>query len=572
MLYIRVSKKNKSMKKILLIIGVASVLLGGCKKKEISLDQIKSPLLEPSFALPIGYAKLNLGDIEREFDANNFIYNDNSNLFEIIYRDRIFELSANDLITIPTQNYSNSYAMPNSNQTALIGGGAGFTTSYTGQSAITFNVANGAQLDSIIVQSGNLNIDFSSDFMHSASVNLVVPSLKKNGVVLQQVMNVNYSGSIPVLDNANIDLAGYTIDLTNGGTTNNTFNVSLNFQVTSSGNPIAGSDQMTADMQLNVNTFDAIWGYLGQQTNILNQDTSNITLFDDLAGGSVHFEDPRVNLSIGNTAGVDVQTFFSAVFAPDNNTNINLGGPGLTTFPLIARALNPGDTVITTHTIDNNNTSPSLTSLLDEGPGEIVYSSSASSNPSGFTNNFILGDALIWCEAEVILPIYGWARDFTLADTTDLDVADVLGIDSTSNLTIEDVEQVMLRIIVDNGLPIDAGVQLYFADSNFVVIDSLFQTANGVENIFDHGIVDFTLPLTDPNHGKVTQSTRKITDVVVSQSLISKLINGNAKKLIYKSRGFTNDANSGQNVKIFPEYTVEIKVSAKVDFKINLED
>lgn len=560
------------MKKIVIIISVALVLLGGCKKKEISLDQIKTPLLEPSFALPIGYAKLNLGDIEREFDANNFIYNDNSNLFEIIYRDRIFELSANDLIAIPTQNYSNSYSMPSSNQVALAGGGAGFTTTYSDQSSIAFNVANGAQLDSVIVQSGSLDIDLSSDFMHSASVNLTVPSLKKNGVVLQQTMNVNYSGSTPVLDNSNVDLAGYTIDLTNGGLTNNTFNVSLTFQVTSSGNPVTGTEQMSINMQLNVGAFDAIWGYLGQQSNILNQDTSNITMFDDLAGGAVHFEDPKVNLSIGNTAGVDVQTFFSAVFAPDNSMNINLGGPGLTSFPLIARALVPGDTVITTHTIDNNNTSPTLTSLLDEGPGEIVYSSSASSNPSGFANNFVLGDALVWCEAEVVLPIYGWARDFTLADTTDLDVADALGIDSSSNLTVEDVEQAMLRIIVDNGLPIDAGVQLYFADTNFVVIDSLFQTANGIENIFDHGIVDFTLPLTDPNHGKVTQSTRKITDVIVSQTLISKLINGNAKKLIYKSRGLTNDANSGQNVKIFPEYTVEIKVSAKVDFKIDLED
>lgn len=560
------------MKKIIFIIGVASILFGACKKKEISLDQISTPLLDPSFALPIGYAHLNLGDIEREYDVNNFVYNDNSNLFEIIYRDRIFELSANDLITIPAQNYNNSYAMPSSNQSALTSGGVGFITNYYDHSIIAYNVANGAQLDSVIVQAGELKISLSSGFMHSASIDVIIPSLKKNGVVLQQTMNVNYSGSLPVLDNADIDIAGYTIDLTDGGITNNTFNVEYLFHVTSSGNPILGSEQMITDIQINVDAFDAIWGYLGQQGNILNQDTSNITLFDDLAGGSIHFEDPQVNLSIGNTAGVDVQTFFSAVFAPDNNTNVNLGGTGLTTFPLIARAANPGDTTITTHTINNSNTLPSLTNVLDEGPGEIVYSSSATSNPSGFANNFVLGDALVWCEAEVVLPIYGWARDFTLADTTDLDIADVLGIDSSSNLTVEDVDEAMIRIVVDNGLPIDAGVQLYFANSNFVIIDSLFQTTSGVQNVFDHGIVDFTLPLTDPNHGKVTQSTRKITDIVVSQALISKLINGGAKKLIYNTRGLTNDADAGQNVKIFPEYSVDIKVSAKVDFLIDLED
>lgn len=560
------------MKKLFPIIVLSVLLLGACKKKEISLDKIKTPLLEPSFALPIGYAKLNLGDIEREFDVNNFVYNGSSNLFEIVYRDRVFELSANDLINIPTQNYSNTYTMPTSNQVALVGGGIGFTTSYSDQSAISFTVPNGAQLDSVIIQSGALEIDLSSDFLHSAVVEITIPSLVKNGVVLQQTMTVNYSGSTPVLDNALIDLSGYTIDLTDGNTTNNTFNVALNFQVTNSGNVVVGIEEFKVDMELNVGAFDAIWGYLGQQTNILNQDTSKITMFNDLAGGQIHFEDPSINLMIGNTAGVDVQTQFSAVFAPDNSTTVNLGGPGLNTIPLIARANSPGDTVITNHTIDNNNTSPTLTALLDEGPGEIVYASSATSNPSGFSNNFVLGDAIVWCEAEVVLPIFGWARNFTLSDTTDLDVADFLGIDSSSNLTIEDIDQAMLRIIVDNGLPIDAGVQLYFTDSNFVIIDSLFQTANGIENVFEHGVVDFSLPLTDPNHGKVTQATRKITDVIVSQTLLNKLINGGSKKLIYKTRALTTNASSGQNVKIFPDYTVEIKVSAKIDFKIDLED
>ena len=559
------------MKKVFVLIGAATLLLGSCKKKEIFLDQIKTPLLEPSFALPLGYAKLNLGDIEREFDVNNFVYNNNSNLFEIIYRDRIFELSANDLIAIPTQNYSNSYSMPVANRVALVGGGPGFTTSYSDQSVIAFNIANGAQLDSVIVKAGSFTIGLSSDFKHSATIDVVIPSLKKNGVVLQQTMNVNYTGSVPVIDNASINLAGYTIDLTDGSTTDNTFNVTVNFQVTSSGNPVVGTEKVTVDMELSVGSFNAIWGYLGQQTSILSQDTSKITLFDDLAGGTVHFEDPRINLSIGNTTGVNVQTFFSAVYAPDNSTNTNLGGAGLTSFPLIARANMPGDTVITTHTIDNTNTSPTLTNVLDEGPGEIVFSSSASSNPGGFDNNFILGDAIVWCEAEVVLPIYGWARDFTLSDTTDLDVADVLGVNNNSNLSVDDIEQLMIRLIVDNGLPIDAGVQLYFADTNFLVIDSLFKTS-GIENIFDHGIVDFSLPLSDPNHGKVTKSTRKITDIIVSQALVTKLVDNNAKKLIYKSRGLTNDAYSGQNVKIYPEYNVEIKVSAKVDFKINLED
>lgn len=554
---------------LLIILFFATI---GCKKKEISLDNVKTPTLEPSFALPLLYASLNLGDVEKKFDVNNFLYNDNTNLFELVYRDRVFELSANDVVQIPTQNYSTSYSMPNTNQVALTGGGAGYTTTYTHQTSINFNVPNGAQLDSVIIQTGTIDIDISSDFMHSATIELTIPSLIKNGNQLQQTLVVNYTGTTPITNSTSIDLSGYTVDLTNSGTTTNSFDIIAVFNITSTGNPISGSEQIELNIGLDVNTFESIWGYLGQVTNIINQDTSYVSLFKDLAGGQVHFEDPKLNLIIANTTGVDVQAQFSAVFAPDNSTNVNLGGVGLNSLPLISRATNPGDTTITYHTIDNNNTSPTLSNLLDEGPGEIVYSSSATSNPSGVTNNFVLGDALVWCDAEVVLPIYGWARNFTLSDTSDLDIANTLNIDSTSNLTVEDVKQLTLRLIIDNGLPIDAGVQLYFADTNFVVIDSLFKTTGGIENIFEKGIVDFSLPVTDPNHGKVIKSTRDITDIIVSQELIKKLVNNKSKKLIYKARALTSEANSGQNVKIYPEYTVGIKASAKVDFQVNLED
>jgi len=557
------------MKKVLLPLFAISLTMMNCIKKEILLDKITTPTMDPSFALPLGNVSLNLGNLEQNLDANNFVYNHGTNLFEIVFNDRIFELSANDMINIPSQTYNNTFTLSGANQASLLGLPIGSPITFTQSFTNTFTIGNGALLDSIIIQSGQLIVDLSSEFMHNSTVEINIPSLTLNGTPLQQSYPLNYTGSSPVTSNAIIDISGYTLDLTNNGTTTNSFNMNIPLQIINSGNGLLGNEKLTSNLQLDISSFYAIWGYLGQQTNILNQDTSQITLFDDLAGGQIHFEDPQIRLSIGNTAGLDVQAQFSAVFAPNNSTTVNLGGSGLTTIPTITGATSPGDTAITTHTIDNNNTAPSLTNLLDEGPGEIVYSSTATTNPNGVSNNFVLGDAIVWCDAEVILPLFGWARNFTLIDTTDFNVANIFGIDSSSNLTVEDVDKAQVRIIVDNGLPIDAGVQIYFADTNHVIIDSLF---SGIENIFEKGQVNFTLPLTDPNHGKVTQSTKKITDIELTQVLIKKLVNNNVKRLIYKARGLTNDANSGQNVKIYPEYTVDIKASAKVDFKIDLED
>ena len=557
------------MKKVLLPLFAISLIMMNCIKKEIQLDKITTPTMDPSFALPIGNVTLNLGDLERNLDVNNFVYNDGTNLFEIVFNDRLFELSANDMINIPAQTYNNVFTLSGANQTSLLGLPIGSPITFTQPFTNTFTIGNGALLDSVIIQSGQLIVDLSSQFMHNANVTINIPSLTLNGTSLQQSYPLSFVGSTPITSNAVIDISGYTLDLTNNSTTTNTFNMNIPLQITNSGNGLTGTENLTSNIQLNISSFNAIWGYLGQQTNILNQDTSTITLFDDLAGGEIHFEDPEIRLSIGNTAGLDVQAQFSAVFAPDNSTIVNLGGAGLTTIPTITGATNPGDTVITTHIIDNNNTSPTLTSLLDEGPGQIIYLSTATTNPNGVSNNFVLGDATVWCDAEVSLPLFGWARNFTLVDTTDFDAAARFGIDSSSNLTVEDVDKAQIRIIVNNGLPIDAGVQIYFTDINHVIIDSLF---SGVENIFEKGQVDFSLPLTDPNHGKVIQATKKITDIELTQVLIKKLIHNNVKRLIYKARGLTNDANTGQNVKIYPEYTVDIKASAKVDFKINLED
>jgi len=553
-------------------IATLVLLLGGCMKEEILLENMSTPNLTPSLALPLANVTLNLGDIEREVDANNFVYNDNINQFEIVYKDRLFDLTANDMITIPNQSYVSNFTLTGANQAALLALPVGNTINFPFQRTETFNVGNGAQLDSIIIKTGQLQLDFDSDFRHNSIINLTIPSLTLNGNPLQQVINLTYSGSVPVLSNTTIDISGYTLDLTDNNTTFNTFVFSAPVVITNSGNGLTGNERIQTTLGLQINSFDAIWGYLGQQTNILSQDTSRITLFDDLAGGQIHFEDPQLNLIIGNTAGVDVQAQFSAVFAPDNSTTVNLGGVGLNSLPLIARATNPGDTTITTHTINNSNTSPTLSDLLDEGPGKIVYSSTASTNPSGVTNNFVLGDALVWCDAEVILPLYGWARNFTLSDTSDFDAISQLHIDTTGNFSIDDVEQVLIRIIVTNGLPIDAGVQLYFADTNNVVIDSLFKTSIGVENVFEHGIVDFSLPLSDPNYGKVMQETTKTTDIILTQEMLRKLSDNNAQKLIVKSVALTNNANLGQNVKIFPEYNIDVKVSAKVDFNIDLEN
>ncbi|NNE55815.1 MAG: hypothetical protein HKN32_07340, partial [Flavobacteriales bacterium] len=88
---------------------------------------------------------------------------------------------------------------------------------------------------------------------------------------------------------------------------------------------------------------------------------------------------------------------------------------------------------------------------------------------------------------------------------------------------------------------------------------------------FAPGEIDFTLPESDPNFGKVLSPTRKITDITLTGKQVSDLVDLGAKKIIYRSRGNTSSAPE-EVVKFFPEYTLDIKLSAKVDTNINLNE
>ena len=540
-----------------------------CVKKEIELNNLESETFDPSFATSLGGATFNMGRLESHFIDDKFEYNPVTGLLEYVYKKRLFELGLSDIFQLPALSATASVGMPPAQQTALTTGGVGTVVNFSAQVATTFPVSNGELLDSIIIKQGTMDITLSSDFTHSGSVNVVIPSLTLNGASYSTTLVFNYTGITPVLVNANaLDISGYTLDMTDGGITDNTSRFAFNAQITSSGLPLTGTESLDFTVNLTVDTIQQANGYFGSYTNILARDTAFIDFFENISG-DVHIEDPRIDLTIYNTSGISVETDFTAISAPDNSTQTVLGGPALTSIPTILGATTISDTGVTTHLVNNSNTTPTLTQVIDEGPGKIIYDASSTTNQGlpNTTQNFITYKSKVWCDSRLVLPLYGWGNNFTFIDTTNADLEDLLGIDSDD---ADDVEQVSLRIITDNGLPIEARIQVYFTDSNDVIIDSLFNASTG-EDIIRKANVNFSVPVNDNSYGTVTSPVRKITDIVINKARFNNLANSGAKKIIYKAQGLTNEAPTGKNVKFLPSYSVSIKMSAKVDLNINIK-
>jgi hypothetical protein len=555
--------------KLLLILGIT--ILIGCVKDKYTLDEnFQVEGLDPSFALSLADVRLNLGNLEQELDADNFIFNENDQTFALVYSAELFSISAQELQSFGPQDYLFDFTLGAGEAAAISALPAGSSTSFSETTPITFDAVNGEELDSIRFAGGSFTLDLNSTISHDLDVVISIPSLTLNGIPLLENVTLNYPGSTPFSSNLSVDLTNYVLDLTNGGTDNNVFDVDLTATITSTGTPTNAGDAIDFEMSIDLSQFQAVHGYFGQIDVAASVDTQFVDLFRDLNGGVLHFADPRIDLRIANSSGVSASIGFAGVFAPENSVDQQMGGPDLTNFPTIEAAAFPGDEAITLHSFTNAGTTPSLTEILDEGPFELIYTSNLTTNPDGPQQNFLIETSSISCSVDMILPFFGFADNFSLADTLELDLAEELNVGEENDFDWDDVKKLTIRLIADNGLPIQLEGQLYFTDSLNNVVDSLFN--NQFEAIFQQGFVDFSLPTTDPNYGRVISPTRKITDVVISREKLQFLIDNDVKKAILTSRANTNQAANGEVVRFYPEYNVRLKVSAKLDLDININE
>ncbi len=550
------------------------LLINSCVKDEwIFNDNISVDNLDPSFALPIAQTTLNLGDLEQHLDSESFVYSEEDETFWLVYPNDLFELRADDLIELPSQEFEDSYSLSSSAADAFNLAGAGTIFNYNNNPGFNITVENGAEIDSILFKGGSLLINLESDFEHDVEIVLSIPGLRIGSIPFSTTLNLDWMGSVPVLASFEQDLTGYSLDLTDSGLSNNFMALESSIEITHSGENVSTGDEIDYELSMDMNEFKIIHGYVGQQTEILAVDTQNIDIFADLNGGILHFENPSIDLRLVNSSGVPVELDLTSVYSPDDNVSTVLSGDDLENIPIIEPALFPGDEVTTSFSITNEGTNPTLSDMMDDGPFNLIYSIDANTNPLGFMNNFIEDTSSVKCFADVILPFYGYADNFALADTSDADIESIMGLDDTeeSNLDAEDIEKVTIRLVVDNGLPVDVGVQVYFMDTLDVLVDSLFENTP-YNFIFNAGFVDFSLPDSNPNHGRVISDTRTVSDIILTQEKIQFLVDNNAKKVVLKTIANTNSASSGEVIKIYPEYEVSVKVSAKIDTDIDLNE
>lgn len=541
------------MKRILPLLFVSVLFLESCVKDMMSFDKLTSTEWNPQFAIPVVNSRLDVYRTLANADTSDLIIIDpNTGLLALIYEGTLVSYNAQDIVKLPDTTYSKSYTMPFGNIgpfQSTVG------ATYTMEETFDFVFAPNAEtkIDSIILKSGFLDLNISSDFMHSAMLNVSIPGLKKDGVAFSKNITINYVASTPVTSQNRYDLTGYTFDMTKNGSTFNTLQVIYSAVLTSSGNPVSSSDNFTITKSLSGMAFSRVYGYFGQKAISIDTDSVNLRIFNSAINGYFELTDPKIKVIVDNSFGFPLDVTFTQLNSVNMSTGqvtpIMLSGfpnPFSVNYPSVSEV---GSTKVTNLQIDKSNSNVNI--LINPTPKYIVHTIEAVSNPDGAptSSNFITDQSKMTIRTEVELPLVGFGKNLIFQDTLPM---------ALEGSMFEQVESILFRINIDNGFPFNAEMQLYFTDENFVVIDSLMGA--------DREIIA-SAPV-DAN-GRSSGITNKTTDITYDRERAEKFFN--AKYAIVWAKGNTPNSQNNSVVKFYEDYFMNVRLgmNVKAGLKLN---
>jgi hypothetical protein len=384
-------------------------------------------------------------------------------------------------------------------------------------SEIKFN--NGTSID--------IGASFNDDNLASVfDIEIELTSFKKDGVPLKRTVSPGQQTSI--------NLGTYVANLDS-----NKFdvNVKLIEKPHAAATIVAGTN---LNLELNFTNigFKYIRGFLGtnRTPTALPEQSVDVQAFGDaLKQAHIKFADAGPELSYTFTSGYGIPLTID--FSPFEVKKTDGR----------ARAIKfiGGNSVF----IDNNQhreiTVDSLGSVFNFGPEQFHFQMAMSINKGLTTgDNFCADTSKLSVKLHAKMPIWASAADIVLADTFQLDL---------SGAKDSRIESAQLHSVVENQLPVDAYMQMYFADDNYNLLDSVF--ASGKTALIKASTVNV--------NGELVEKGVSDVKIDLSKEKLSRVFD--AKKLIFKLSVNTTKENDGS------QRPVQFKSKYKIDLKMSLE-
>ncbi len=525
-----------------LIVTLLSSGVTSCLKDNFEFDKIKNGGITPQLAIPLAHSTLSIENLMKsESDSGNLLIDSNS-FCTLIYSGRAMEVSSNTLIDLPVQSF-NSQIQLTPAMADLINTQGHLAVSF--EKTEDLNFPNQIELDSMTFKNGQMWLNLNMRIPASVKLTITIPSATLNEVPYSSQLVFNYTGSLPVTQNLAVNLENYRLDLSDNGTSKNRIRVKYDLEITHTGTNVTANHKLNLNCNINGFNFNSIYGYFGQQSFMSDYDTINISLFNNLdAFSNFDIASPEILISINNSIGVPIRAHVANMQGANGNFSNLIAAHG---FPNPLPVLSPlfsqfGQTL--TGTFSMNSLNSNVRPLIAAKPKYLLTQIQSLINPDGRTGlNFMTDSSLVSIDVEVKLPLYGTASGFILRDTVDF-----------NNQQLKNIRQMTIRSFITNGFPFEADWQVYFADQNYLPLDSLVTTGS------------LFMPSATVNQltGKVIAPSSQVSDNSLDDARISRIMH--AKYLLIKAKASTYQ-NGNVNVKIYSDYsfTVQLGVIAIVN-------
>ncbi|HYG41183.1 MAG TPA: hypothetical protein VD908_21320 [Cytophagales bacterium] len=398
------------------------------------------------------------------------------------------------------------------------------------------------QYHEILLKAGNFNYNFNSDINYTTEVNFALSSFQKAGVGMDENFVINGAGN----QSFTYDLAKYTADLTTLTPAYNRFPMDIQIVCKKSTNTFrwTASDVVSVDISMDNLEYTHIKGFFGEKNIPLERNSFNIDVFENtFETTDISLKDPEISFKIHNEYGVPIQLNFTEFSASKDGEVKDIITSPASPITLAYPETMQDKAGITDLSVTNGG------EIMDLAPDLFTYEAEGKLN-SGLTSgsNFLTDTSKVAVEMKVKINLWGKASNIEISDT----------LENSLEQDIEDVtvESIKLKALIVNEFPIDAKVQIYFADENYVITDSLFTT-------------DQTALVTSSTvneNGGLIEAGKYDQLIEVNKAKFERLLQ--APNLIVKGNLATAEAGQ-KDVKIKSGYKLDVKIGLQT--KLNLK-
>jgi hypothetical protein len=539
----------------LLLTVFLGIALNSCFKDDLDLSKVSDRFeITPGLAMPVGYGSLTINDLLNRFDSTGFIREDSSTgLLMIVYDAQLLSYKASDIIEVPDQKFDQFFVRSEISLPQIIDSVVVKKNKNYG-----FTLNQDEEIDSLVMNSGILRYDISSSFLNTGILEISSPKMFKNKRPYFQRMQVgNNTGDFH--DTIDYDPSNTSLQLTRS---NDSTYVPLFFKLTlfNDGNPLRSGDSVLVDIYFLNLDFHILYGNIGYKSFLNYQGEIQMNLFQNPLGGEIEFAEPSFDINIQNSFGVPIVVKLSNVSTESDRTgqNVNITfppdeNPITIQYPALEELGVTKETVVTF-----NNISPPISQVIKTEPGKLKFIADAYTDTILKTpGNFIIDTSKFIADLNVNLPLWLRAGNFALEDTMEFNLKDMFG-----NTAL--IDTLVLKLDVDNGLPMDLGIQVMFTDSNYNVLDVLYdpsflpQVRSGK---LDAGF-------------RVNQETGKTswsTFGSIGPAKVKRI--ENAKFAIISASITTTDFNTDPDLKVkfYSDYKLDFKLAVKARLRVNEE-